>query len=75
MPRWIAAAEAHLMVPLPSFGVNWLTHSSKNFQAGQVKALHLLHTKLHQGSDGSGCRVELGHTVVVDDLPTPVESN
>ena len=60
------------MVPLPGFWVDWFTNSSKNFQAGQVEALHLLHTKLHQGPDGGGRRVELGHPVLSNDLPAPL---
>ena len=64
--------KAHLVVPLPSFGVDRFTHSSQDFEAGEVKALHLLHTKLHQGSDGGGRRVEFGHPMLSNDLPAPL---
>ena len=57
------------MVPLPSFWVDWFTHSAKDLEAGEVEPLHLLLSEFHQRSDRSRCSVELGHPVLGDDLP------
>mmetsp|Transcript_5026 Transcript_5026/g.12823 ORF Transcript_5026/g.12823 Transcript_5026/m.12823 type:complete len:722 (-) Transcript_5026:224-2389(-) len=67
-----AVLVAHeLVVPEPGLRVDGLAHTSEQPQRGPLVLLHPLVTETHQGPDGGRRSVELGHLVLVDDLPAP----
>jgi hypothetical protein len=58
-----------LVVPVPSFGVNRLTHRAKDTQTAKIIVLHVLSTQSAKETNGSRSRIKLGNLVLLDSLP------
>ena len=67
-----ALAADVAVVPHPRLGVDGLPHRAQHPQAGQVAGRGPLLAPPHEGADGGGGGVELGHAVALDDVPQPV---
>lgn len=65
--------SAHILViPEPRFGVDGLAYGAEHLERGEVVLLSKVLAKLHERPDGRGRSVELGHRVLLDDLPEAV---
>ena len=53
---------------MPSFWVDGFTDGAKDFELAHVVLGGELFAELHEGPDGGGGGVELGHLVLFDDL-------
>ena len=60
------------MVPQPRLRVDRLPDGSEDLEGAEVVLLGEVLAEFHEGPDGGGRRVELGHAVLGHDLPEPV---
>src|SRR5690606_29158267 len=65
-----AGITHYVVVPLPGFGVDGLTHAAQQAHAGAGGGLHRLVAQGHQGADSGRRGIEDIDLVLVDDLPT-----
>mmetsp|Transcript_5521 Transcript_5521/g.16322 ORF Transcript_5521/g.16322 Transcript_5521/m.16322 type:complete len:572 (+) Transcript_5521:391-2106(+) len=60
-----------LVVPLPGLRIDGLADRAQKAQRGAVVTGDELVAHAHQGADGRGRRVQMGHLVLLHDLPQP----
>mmetsp|Transcript_8162 Transcript_8162/g.12610 ORF Transcript_8162/g.12610 Transcript_8162/m.12610 type:complete len:231 (-) Transcript_8162:1294-1986(-) len=59
----------HLVVPAPSFGIDWFTDAAQNFQGTQIILSRNFITKSHQGPNSSWSSVEDIDLVALNHIP------